>query len=491
MTLLLLVGLLLSPARAATGSVCIDPGHGGDDPGAVGNGLEEDDLNLSASLHFRDWLDLDSSDGGGGGSWDAYLTRETDVYISLSGRTDYANSLGVDVFMSIHTNAGGGDGTETYAYASGGSADTLAHRVQEEVLSELGTRDRGVKYEGFYVLEYTDMPADLNEMAFIDTWDGNAELLSEDANLDLVGLAHLHALQRYMGVSEYTPSDEDPGTPTGSVAFTSVPSSVAAGAGLSVGLSYETDLYAFGERGEITVDMKDGETWTVLAETTWDNSGTGVQGPSGTHDFSFTAPTADTTSLCFVAWLSPLGGDWDDRMAQATSCTDPTEVEYDPGEGPPTWKVDLTSWPDLVMPGEPFEVEVDHEGALPDGVLAVELLETRTGRIVERQTIDTCCEAETGSHPVQFTYDGTLGSVFLHACLMQTQGGRCIAEDDNERDPIAVYSDRPDLEKGGCACSGRPGSPLDTRGVTALLTLAGMLAIRRRRATGADRPRPE
>ena len=194
-------------ASATAASVCIDPGHGGYDPGAVGNGLYEDNLNLSAALAFRDWMNLDSTDGGGGGSWAVYMTRDTDVYVSLSGRSDYANSLGVDYFMCIHTNAGGGDGTETYAASSGTNSDSLAHRVQEEVVSHLGTTDRGVKYAGYSVLVYTNMPAELHEMVFIDVWAGNAALLADPANLDEVGLAHLHAIQRHVGLAAYTPSD--------------------------------------------------------------------------------------------------------------------------------------------------------------------------------------------------------------------------------------------------------------------------------------------
>ena len=116
--LVALVALGLAvPAAAQNALICIDPGHGGSDPGAVGNGLEEADLNLAAGLAFRDWLDLDSADAAGGGSWDVIMTRDTNSSVSLSARCDYANAAGADYFMSIHTNAGGGNGTETYAYA--------------------------------------------------------------------------------------------------------------------------------------------------------------------------------------------------------------------------------------------------------------------------------------------------------------------------------------------------------------------------------------
>ncbi len=311
-------------ARAQTGSVCVDAGHGGHDPGAVGNGLEEADLNLEAALAFRDWMDLDTADTGGGGSWDVYMTRDTDVYVSLSGRCDYANSHGVDVFMSIHTNAGGGDGTETYAYASGTSADDQAHRVQEEVLDHLGTNDRGVKYASFTVLIDTSMPADLNEMAFIDTWSGNAELLSDPDNLDAVGLAHLHAIQRVFGLSPYTPG-EAPDEPTATVVIVSYPASAEVGDELFVSVEYSTNLYELGERGFLAVTMTDADTWQALDEVVWDNGGAGVQGPSGEHEFRFVAP-GGVSAVVFTAYLAPLGGGWGDRYDDDSTQGSPTTI---------------------------------------------------------------------------------------------------------------------------------------------------------------------
>ncbi len=321
--------LLAGPAAwAQTGSVCIDAGHGGDDPGAVGNGLNEKDLNLTAALAFRDWLALDTADGSSGGSWDVYMTRDTDVYVTLSGRCDYANSHGVDVFMSIHANAGGGNGTETYAYASGGSADDLAHEVQEEVLEHLGTNDRGVKYASFTVLTDTAMPADLNEMAFIDVWEGNAELLEDPDNLDAVGLGHLHAIQGYFGLSAYTPGD-DPGGPTATVTFGDYPASAQVGDTLSVSVDYSTNLNELGERGYLEVMMLDADSWEELAQRTWDNEGDGIQGPAGSHEFSFVAPTG-SDAVYFVTYLALLDDDWTDRLDDDSTQDDPTPI----GAGP-------------------------------------------------------------------------------------------------------------------------------------------------------------
>jgi len=56
------------------------------------------------------------------------------------------------------------------------------------------------------VLVKTAMPAELHEIAFIDTWAGNAEMMAHDDNLVEVALAHLHGMQTQVGLASYTPS---------------------------------------------------------------------------------------------------------------------------------------------------------------------------------------------------------------------------------------------------------------------------------------------
>ena len=68
--------------RAQT--VCLDPGHGGHDPGAVGCGLEEAAVNLDTALRLRDQL--------AGAGYTVLMTRDTDVFVELVGRAEYANS---------------------------------------------------------------------------------------------------------------------------------------------------------------------------------------------------------------------------------------------------------------------------------------------------------------------------------------------------------------------------------------------------------------
>jgi N-acetylmuramoyl-L-alanine amidase len=77
--------------------VVLDPGHGGNDPGAVGNGLREKDINLSVGLKMEKTL---KSKG-----LDVKMTRRTDVYLKLGERTAIANEANADMFVSVHVNA--------------------------------------------------------------------------------------------------------------------------------------------------------------------------------------------------------------------------------------------------------------------------------------------------------------------------------------------------------------------------------------------------
>src|SRR5690625_2559502 len=88
--------------------IFIDPGHGGSDPGAVGNGLREKDLTLKISKKIANILkDYHCS---------VKLSRTGDQTLSLKQRTDMANKWGADFLLSVHINAGGGTGYEDFIY---------------------------------------------------------------------------------------------------------------------------------------------------------------------------------------------------------------------------------------------------------------------------------------------------------------------------------------------------------------------------------------
>lgn len=82
--------------------IFIDPGHGGSDPGAVGNGIQEKDITLRIATMIRDMLVSEYEDVT------VRMSRTSDETVSLSERSNAANAWGADYFVSVHVNAGGG-----------------------------------------------------------------------------------------------------------------------------------------------------------------------------------------------------------------------------------------------------------------------------------------------------------------------------------------------------------------------------------------------
>lgn len=150
--------------------IVLDPGHNYDttDTGAVGNGLREQDVTYRIAEKVKPLLEKNG--------FLVIMTRNklTDnvsvesVSASLMARCDIANEAGADLFLSIHCNAGGGNGTETYYYTDSEEGEVLAQVIQDHVVDAVGLYDRGIKSAGFMVLGYTNMVAALLETGFID-----------------------------------------------------------------------------------------------------------------------------------------------------------------------------------------------------------------------------------------------------------------------------------------------------------------------------------
>src|SRR5690625_197875 len=155
--------------------VYLDPGHGGSDSGAVGHGLQEKNLVLSIAKHARNYLQNNYKNVS------VRMSRTTDKFLSLTQRTNDANSWGADVFVSVHINAGGGVGYEDYIYNGGVSSKT--HQLQDAIhneVSKLFGTNRGKKRANFAVVRQSAMPATLTENGFIDN-KGDADYLSKDS----------------------------------------------------------------------------------------------------------------------------------------------------------------------------------------------------------------------------------------------------------------------------------------------------------------------
>ncbi|HKE19240.1 MAG TPA: N-acetylmuramoyl-L-alanine amidase [Kofleriaceae bacterium] len=197
-----------APASAQTRTIVIDPGHGGSDPGGTGNGLQEKNIVVDVGKRFKQLLDADTDDPGGGGSWVAILTRDDDTFVSLSARAALANSEDADRFMSIHSNAfssASANGTETFSFAEGSTGASMRNLVQSEMIAAWGRTNRGNKTANFAVLRETAMPAELHELAFI-TNAADAAFLASATQRQKAAQAHLRAIQRHFGITPFIPS---------------------------------------------------------------------------------------------------------------------------------------------------------------------------------------------------------------------------------------------------------------------------------------------
>lgn len=177
-------GDTIESTRLLGKTLCIDPGHGGGDNGAIGiAGTKEKDNTLAIALLLRDKLEKNGAT--------VIMTRETDKEASFPGagsedelgaRVDIANETSADIYVSIHNDSfvnSSASGTTTYHYGDAESI-RLANHVQKCLVEELGTKDRGARFASFYVIRYTDMPAILVETAFISNPEEELLLASVD-----------------------------------------------------------------------------------------------------------------------------------------------------------------------------------------------------------------------------------------------------------------------------------------------------------------------
>ncbi|MGL6107220.1 N-acetylmuramoyl-L-alanine amidase [Romboutsia sp.] len=175
--------------------VFIDPGHGGNDSGAVGvDKLLEKNINLSVAKKVKDLLIKQGLE--------VKLSRESDTTVSLEQRTTAANNWKADCFVSIHCNAynTAAHGIETFSYTE--STSNLAKDVHSEVIKTGAyTVNRGTKTASFYVLKHTNMRAALIELAFIDNKE-DAKILT--TRQDDLALGVAKGICKYLGI-EYKP----------------------------------------------------------------------------------------------------------------------------------------------------------------------------------------------------------------------------------------------------------------------------------------------
>jgi N-acetylmuramoyl-L-alanine amidase len=222
--------------------IAIDPGHGGEDPGAVGpHGTREKDVVLQVAHRLRDRINASSVNGN---PMRAYLTRDADFFVPLHVRVQKARRVQADLFVSIHADAfltPTARGASVFALSQGGASSTAARRMaakenQADLIGGVNVRNQDthvahalldmsttaqindslklgaallgeighlgqlhkgkVEQAGFAVLKAPDIPSVLVETAFISNPEEESRLRS-DAYQDQLADAIMRGIHGY------------------------------------------------------------------------------------------------------------------------------------------------------------------------------------------------------------------------------------------------------------------------------------------------------
>ncbi len=189
-------------------SILLDPGHGGRDPGAIGNGLREKDIVLEIYNYCSSELSKYDCD--------VRTTRSSDTFVSLAERSRMGND--VDLMVSLHCNAftnPSARGFETFVSSGPLFATTINYRSSIhdsilEVIASLGIPNRGKKRSTHYIVTVPKCPVTLVEYAFI-TNPTDAGFLRSDEVLQSFGKATAEGIVRALGLKRKPVNKPDSG----------------------------------------------------------------------------------------------------------------------------------------------------------------------------------------------------------------------------------------------------------------------------------------
>ena len=192
----------------------LDAGHGGKDGGAQGNGLSEKTLTLEIVKKIAQRLKTFEG-------IELKLSRNSDITMSLSERTDMANAWGADYFLSVHINSApdaSANGFESFIYSNTSDAKTISFQnvVHGEIMKQIaGVKDRGKKRANLHVCRESKMPALLTENLFIIN-KSDALKLKDDEFLDRIAEGHVIGLEKFLGLKKsQQPPEAQPTPPKG------------------------------------------------------------------------------------------------------------------------------------------------------------------------------------------------------------------------------------------------------------------------------------
>ncbi|WP_082892613.1 SH3 domain-containing protein [Rossellomorea aquimaris] len=177
------LSLKVMPLGLPGKKIIIDAGHGGKDTGAVGySGLYEKEVVLDTAIKLKAELERQGAT--------VLLTRDTDVFLELYERTDIANDSDYDAFVSIHgdSHTTTSRGSTTYYNKSvnfnGPKSYDLGLTVQNNLVSNIGTYNRGVQEQLFYVNRKNELPSILVELAFLSNPTEEARMKTQEFRIN-------------------------------------------------------------------------------------------------------------------------------------------------------------------------------------------------------------------------------------------------------------------------------------------------------------------
>jgi len=203
--------------------VVLDPGHGGEDSGAMCGNVMEKDLTLDVALRAELLLRT--------AGFTTLLTRDSDRYVSLAERTSLSNRAEHSIFISIHFNDGAREaasGVETY-YSPGqangaagflswlpfvspprsshltAASESLASCLQGALVQRTQAVNRGIKQESFYVITNAEHPAALVEGGFMTNKSDVTKLTTAEYRQD-IATAISEGVERYRAASHKSES---------------------------------------------------------------------------------------------------------------------------------------------------------------------------------------------------------------------------------------------------------------------------------------------
>ncbi|MCM3294134.1 N-acetylmuramoyl-L-alanine amidase [Paenibacillus sp. MER 180] len=176
-----------------------DAGHGGEDTGAIGNGVIEKSIALQVATEAAKRLERDYE------GVQCLLSRASDLFLELKERTNKANAAGADVLISVHCNAGGGaGGFESYTYS--GTKDTATAALQDAIhtesmncLKQYGVIDRGQRKKDLHMCRESRMPAVLTENLFVDVASDATKLKRQEV-IEAIISGHVSGVAQFLGL---------------------------------------------------------------------------------------------------------------------------------------------------------------------------------------------------------------------------------------------------------------------------------------------------